>query len=213
MFTDQICADAIIKHLKKSPISAEDSMRLYTFLRCQTDEVDLAELGVPSPFTAETEEDEMVLTWRDVARELEGSDVIAFGNGGVGVIIFAGRWKGVADPSRGWAQHGVAEAERRVHAWLSNMARFEPDTLRLAAEVVQRGADRVSVLQRHAKELAYYRMGVDHTHGGDGQAARQEAEDAIWRGFRRRIRELAGVVEVMRNGGPNTLQGAQAVSL
>ena len=123
----------------------------------------------------------------DLAMRWEALGRIAFPTA-VGIVEYAGRWRG--DPDGDWSQQGEAEAERRVRAWLLGLVEHTPESLRDAAALVLSSTTEAMLRAALAPKLKWWARGVSAA-GGDGAAARAEAEAAAWTAFRRRCQELA----------------------
>lgn len=107
-----------------------------------------------------------------------------------GLVEYPGRWRG--DPDGDWAAQGVAEAERRVRVWLLGLAEHYPEALRDAAALVRSATTEAMLRAALAPRLKWWARGVSAA-GGDGAAARAEAEASAWASFVRRCDEMVGV--------------------
>lgn len=107
---------------------------------------------------------------------------------GAGIVEYPGRWQGDADG--GWAEQGAAEAEGRVHRWLDALAEHYPAALRDAAGLVLSSTTASMLRASLGRRLKDWARGVTFA-GGDGAAARAEAEVEAWAAFRQRLAELS----------------------
>ncbi len=123
----------------------------------------------------------------DLAARWESQGRIVYAVEG-GIAEYAGRWRGDADGT--WAEQGAAEAESRVHRWLGGLAGHYPEALRDAAALVLSSTTPAMLRAALAPRLKWWSRGVTAA-GGDGVAARAQAEAEVWAAFRQRLAELS----------------------